>query len=621
MPSICLNMIVRDESAVIDRCLESVKPHIDHWVIVDTGSSDDTIRRIEASLSGTPGEVHQQPFIDFATSRNAALELALDKADYLLLIDADMTFSVESDDLRGQLSAEGYYVRTMETHEYSNLRLIRTDKSWMYHGVTHEFLLSRDARDIGKLATISTLHHLDGSSRVDKDSRDRRLLEAAIESDPDDGHAWFYLARIDEREGNLSGSLRHYDAFLAAGQRWDDEWVWYANYRRGIILEQLEEPLDRISVAWLDAYAIRPQRAEPLYHLARLHRERGNLVLAELYADKALRIPKPDDLFDLDPMIYKWRIPAEFALVSYRLGRHTETIRAANRALEDRSVLRNARDSLIASRQRSIEHLYRPRRVDPEPDTIHRIRVVVPFRNAGAYIEPCIASLKRQNHPNFFATFIDDASDDGSPDLIPRDDPRFDIITNDKRMGPLFNRMTFIMGCDEDDIVVYVDGDDQLASDDALSWVNTLYNRYQCWMTYGQFVTQNGNLGWAVPYPSPGDFTEMLDAGNMKFPVHPLTHRAGLFQRIADYDPAFNVFRDDDGEWLFYASDAVIARPLLHLAGWDRVLFNNRVIYLYTEGHDISESLHNRSDQMRTCAVTMCRIRLPRIGDYRKRVE
>ena len=39
---LCLNMIVRDESAVIERCLASVRPHVDHWVIVDTGSVDDT---------------------------------------------------------------------------------------------------------------------------------------------------------------------------------------------------------------------------------------------------------------------------------------------------------------------------------------------------------------------------------------------------------------------------------------------------------------------------------------------------------------------------------------------------------------------------------------------------
>ena len=52
---ICLNMIVKNESAVIERCLASLRDHIDAWVIVDTGSTDDTMDKIRASLKGIPG--------------------------------------------------------------------------------------------------------------------------------------------------------------------------------------------------------------------------------------------------------------------------------------------------------------------------------------------------------------------------------------------------------------------------------------------------------------------------------------------------------------------------------------------------------------------------------------
>jgi glycosyltransferase involved in cell wall biosynthesis len=40
--SLCLNMIVKNEAPVIRRCLDSVRPIIDYWVIVDTGSTDGT---------------------------------------------------------------------------------------------------------------------------------------------------------------------------------------------------------------------------------------------------------------------------------------------------------------------------------------------------------------------------------------------------------------------------------------------------------------------------------------------------------------------------------------------------------------------------------------------------
>ena len=39
-------MIVKDEAHVIERCLNSVKPLIDKLLIVDTGSSDNTIQVI-----------------------------------------------------------------------------------------------------------------------------------------------------------------------------------------------------------------------------------------------------------------------------------------------------------------------------------------------------------------------------------------------------------------------------------------------------------------------------------------------------------------------------------------------------------------------------------------------
>ena len=75
-PEITLVMIVRNESKVIERCLESVRPLLSGWVIVDTGSTDDTIEKIQRSLSDIPGELHHREWVDFGHNRNEALELA-----------------------------------------------------------------------------------------------------------------------------------------------------------------------------------------------------------------------------------------------------------------------------------------------------------------------------------------------------------------------------------------------------------------------------------------------------------------------------------------------------------------------------------------------------------------
>ena len=59
--ALCLNMIVKNESHVIRRCLDSVRPFIDSWVIVDTGSTDGTEDIIREHLKDIPGQLHERP--------------------------------------------------------------------------------------------------------------------------------------------------------------------------------------------------------------------------------------------------------------------------------------------------------------------------------------------------------------------------------------------------------------------------------------------------------------------------------------------------------------------------------------------------------------------------------
>ena len=94
---VCLNMIVKDEAPVILRSLESVKSIIDYWVIVDTGSTDGTQDLIRNFMKDIPGELHEREWINFGHNRNEALDLARNRGDYVLFIDADEVFSINND--------------------------------------------------------------------------------------------------------------------------------------------------------------------------------------------------------------------------------------------------------------------------------------------------------------------------------------------------------------------------------------------------------------------------------------------------------------------------------------------------------------------------------------------
>ncbi len=151
--TIGLCMIVRNEAAVIERCLDSVRGLIDSWVICDTGSSDGTPELIRSALEGIPGRLESRPWVDFGHNRSELMELAAGSADYLLLLDADMAVVQQSD--MPELRADAYLLRETGPLDFGVNRLVRGDRQWWYEGSTHEHIatsLPADRREIGQRA-------------------------------------------------------------------------------------------------------------------------------------------------------------------------------------------------------------------------------------------------------------------------------------------------------------------------------------------------------------------------------------------------------------------------------------------------------------------------------------
>ena len=81
--TICLNMIVKNESHVIEDTLESLYHVIDTYCIVDTGSTDNTVELILNFMEskGIDGKILHRPWVNFAHNRNEALAAARGMAD------------------------------------------------------------------------------------------------------------------------------------------------------------------------------------------------------------------------------------------------------------------------------------------------------------------------------------------------------------------------------------------------------------------------------------------------------------------------------------------------------------------------------------------------------------
>src|SRR5437879_4285645 len=117
MNRVCLNMIVKNEAAILERALSSaIAGGVDAYVIGDTGSTDgtpDLIRKFFGER-GIPGEVHSFPFHDFSQARNEAFRLAQDSTlsfDAILLMDADMELVVHDPEWKKKLLAPVLSVR------------------------------------------------------------------------------------------------------------------------------------------------------------------------------------------------------------------------------------------------------------------------------------------------------------------------------------------------------------------------------------------------------------------------------------------------------------------------------------------------------------------------------
>jgi tetratricopeptide (TPR) repeat protein len=362
MARLGLHMIVKDEAPVIERCLRSVLPLVDWWVISDTGSTDGTQDIVRRTAADTPGVLLERPWVSFGHNRQEALDAArafehATPDDYVLWIDADEQLvdvppaGVE----RRDLTADGYYLEVeFGTTRYARLAVVRLDRPWRWTGAIHEYL-DLPGATLETLTKPRVLVRNEGARSRDPETyrKDAAVIEAELRRDPDDPRLQFYLGQSWRDAGEPERALTAYRTRAANPRGWDQE-RWYALFQIGVCLARLNSPLAEVCAAYLDAYAAGPMRAEPLVALARVEREHDRFEVALLYARAALAIPEPgpDALF-VDRDTYTWRAYDELAVSCYWTGRYEEGIQAAERALAVRPADQRLRANLDWCREKA----------------------------------------------------------------------------------------------------------------------------------------------------------------------------------------------------------------------------------------------------------------------------
>ena len=331
MHNLTLAMIVKNEAPNIERCLESVAPYIDYYVIADTGSIDNTKEIIKNFFDkkGIPGEILDHPWEDFGTNRSKVLKHCHGKTKWALMIDAD-------DNIEGKLpiekfddSTDGYVVKVvrgaMVWYRAQIFNLAK--KLWWYEEPLHEYAVCEQPMSVQKLegdyswnVRTEGCRSREVSSDREKYVRDYFLLKKHLEKDPSSVRKQFYAAQSAFDCQLYEIAEKEYMTRVKMGN-WPEE-VFYSWLRIGICREILGKPAEEVIDAFMMAYEARPNRAEALYHLSCIYRKYGRPRNAFMVASHAITMPMPtEDILFVDNSVYQWGILDEIATTAIYVGK------------------------------------------------------------------------------------------------------------------------------------------------------------------------------------------------------------------------------------------------------------------------------------------------------------
>ena len=347
-PAICLNMIVHNEAHIIQEMLDAVAPYISSWVIVDTGSTDGTPDLIKNHMAGlgVPGELYERPWRNLAHNRTQALTLAQDHGDYIWIVDADDILVGTPDFTR--LGADIYWLRYVDTNgdTFWRAQLFRDGLRVRYEGAVPEYTAGDDDTFVG--VRIEGHYHVESRRLTARDldpqtkfARDRDLLLAEVERNPEDARSVFYLAQCYFSLGyfalgdfvNARNWYTRLAEMLVKKVGWDEQ-AYAAMWRVAESMVQLGEPWPDVQDAYLRAWEFRPTRAEPLWAIAQRYRQEQRYELGYEFATLAAAIPLPEkDTLFFHPDVYAWRATDEQAVCASWIGKQAEAFTLCRRLL------------------------------------------------------------------------------------------------------------------------------------------------------------------------------------------------------------------------------------------------------------------------------------------------
>ncbi len=328
-PILVVVLMVKNEETVMRATLQPfIDGGVDSFFIFDTGSTDNTVAVTEdffAEHGVTRGYIAQEPFIDFATSRNRALDLAQEKfphAAFMVMLDAEWYLNdaralVEFCELcllRGDMHLSYLMHIVNQALDFYTCRLIRCNCGVRFGGVVHETVLQSSGVKVPENIFFEYLPELNGIEKSNaRYVRDCELLLKEHQKKPWCTRTLFYLARTCEDLGDWEQAYDFYKIRVEM-VGWDEE-DFIVKYRLAQTIKKLvlcseyggkyqwSEALDY----YMQAYQMRPHRAEPLVEIADYYIAIDQMASAFLFARHAAEMEYPEkDILFVEKYLYNY---------------------------------------------------------------------------------------------------------------------------------------------------------------------------------------------------------------------------------------------------------------------------------------------------------------------------
>ncbi len=231
----------------------------------------------------------------------------------------------------------------------------------------------------------------------------------------------------------------------------------------------------------------------------------------------------------------------------------------------------------------------------------NKFKIIIPIYNSEKWAKKCIDSVKMQKYTNYEVIIVNDCSTDNTAEIIKQEIkgfPKFKFIDNTVKSCALENTVKGIRYIckNDEDIIVILDGDDWLVSDDVLSHMNQVYKE-DIWITWGQFKLLSDNKickhegeNWA------GEIKGKFHRRWMKRYLfsHLRTYKYFLFKAIKDED-----LRDKNGNYYTTSGDVVVALPLIEMAGERHRKSVDKAMYVYNNMSELNDMKICKNKQMK----------------------